>query len=274
MATPPIDDAAVEAPPGEKRMSLGEHLREARRRIMICAAAILIAAVIGFIFSGLVLDVLSRPIELVRENRGDTDPGSTGLMIQTVTGAFDLRMKVAFSIAIFLAAPVWLWQIWAYIMPAMTKKEKRYTLGFTLAAVPLFFLGCYVGFSVAPHVVEIMASFLPEGVNALYDYAYYYDFMFKLLLAVGVAFVIPVFLVALNLTGIMSGRDILKGWRVAILIATIFAAVTTPGADVTSMLLLAGILIVLYFLAALVCLLFDRRKRKRMDAFMAAESPA
>ena len=83
------------------------------------------------------------------------------------------------------------------------------------------------------------------------------------MMVVGVAFVLPVFLVALNLAGIMSGRAILKGWRVAILIATIFAALTTPAADIVSMLILGGILIVLYFAAALLSLLFDRRKRKR-----------
>jgi sec-independent protein translocase protein TatC len=82
-------------------------------------------------------------------------------------------------------------------------------------------------------------------------------------LVVGIAFVLPVFLVALNLAGVMTGRAILKGWRIAILIACLFAAITTPAADIFSMMLLAGILVVLYFAAALLSMLFDRRKRKR-----------
>ena len=77
------------------------------------------------------------------------------------------------------------------------------------------------------------------------------------------------FLVALNIAGVISGRDILKGWRVAVLVATIFAAVATPGADVVSMILLAGILVVLFFAAAAVSLVFDRRRRKREEAFLA-----
>ena len=114
-----------------------------------------------------------------------------------------------------------------------------------------------------------MAQFVPTGMAQFYRYDYYYDFVFKFLIVIGVAFVLPVFLVALNLAGIMSGRAILKGWRVAILIATAFAALATPAADVTSMLLLAGIMIVLYFLAAGLSLLFDRRRAKRESRLLA-----
>src|SRR3546814_4263135 len=84
---------------------------------------------------------------------------------------------------------------------------------------------------------------------------------------IGVAFVLPVFLVALNLAGVMSGKAILKGWRVAVLIATVFAALATPAADVISMLMLAGILVVLFFSAAFLSMLFDRRRRPRDAAW-------
>jgi sec-independent protein translocase protein TatC len=83
------------------------------------------------------------------------------------------------------------------------------------------------------------------------------------MIVIGVAFVLPVFLVALNVAGVMSGKAILKGWRVAILVASVFAALATPAADVVSMLMLAGILIVLFFAAAGVSMLFDRRKARR-----------
>ncbi len=117
-----------------------------------------------------------------------------------------------------------------------------------------------------PHVIELMWGFTPEGATNFYSAQEYYDFVFKLMIVIGISFVLPVFLVALNLAGVMSGRAILKGWRVAILIATIFAALATPAADVVSMLMLAGILIVLFFAAAGLSLLFDRRKRKQDTA--------
>lgn len=257
----------------EKRMSLVEHLQELRRRLMIAAAALIVAAVLAFFLTDPVLTLLKWPIDEVARNRG-VDAAPTTLMITSVTGGFDLRMKIAFTIGIFLTAPVWIWQIYAYIMPGMTKKEIRYTAWFTAAAVPLFFGGCATALWIAPHIVALMANFTPADYNASFDAKSYYDFIFKLLMSVGIAFLLPVLLVAINLAGVLSARDILKGWRVAVLIATIFAAVTTPGTDVTSMLILAGILIVLYFAAACLCLLFDRRRRKREDALLLPEGTA
>jgi sec-independent protein translocase protein TatC len=242
-------------------MSLAAHLIELRKRLLISAAALVVAMVIAFFITDPIIDYIQRPFDVVEEAKGGG--GLVGLTFSSVTAPFDLRMRIAFSIGIFLAAPVWLWQVWAFLMPGLTRKEIKYTLGFVGAAIPLFFAGCYVATILVPHVIELMAGFTPEGGNNLYEASKFYDFVFKLMMVVGVAFVLPVFLVALNLAGIMSGKTIIKGWRVAILIATVFAALTTPAADVVSMLILAGILIVLFFAAALLSLIFDRRKRKR-----------
>jgi sec-independent protein translocase protein TatC len=159
-------------------------------------------------------------------------------------------------------------------MPGLTRKEKLYTAGFVGAAVPLFFAGCATGLYVMPNIVGLMAGFVPDGAAAFYDAIYYYDFVFKLLLFVGVAYVLPVFLVALNLAGILSGKAILGGWRIAVVIAVVFASLATPPADVSTTLLLAGILTVLYFAAAGLSLLFDRRKAKRADTFLPPEASA
>ncbi|MFF2633629.1 twin-arginine translocase subunit TatC [Microbacterium sp. NPDC058021] len=251
-------------------MSLGAHLLELRKRLMIAAAALVVGMVVAFFVTGPVIEWITGPIRVIAEQRGDD---FSALNFGTVTSAFDLRMRIAFSIGLFLSAPVWLWQIWAFIMPGLTRKEIRYTVGFVAAAIPLFFAGCYVGMLVVPHVIEVMWSFTPEGGVNFYNAAEYYDFVFKLMIVIGISFVLPVFLVALNLAGIMSGRAILKGWRAAVLIATIFAAIATPAADAVSMLLLAGILVVLFFAAAGLSLLFDRRRRKR-DAALLPSGPA
>jgi len=241
-------------------MSLKGHLVELRKRLFIAAAALVVAMIVSFFLTDWVINFITEPIRIIAEKRGDD---FAALNFGTVTSSFDLRVRMAFTIGIFLSAPVWLWQVWAFIMPGLTRKEIRYTVGFICAAVPLFFAGCYVGILIVPHVIELMFSFTPDGSVNFYAAKEYYDFVFKLLLVIGVSFVLPVFLVALNFAGVMSGRTILKGWRVAILIATVFAALATPAADVVSMLMLAGILIVLYFAAAGLSLLFDRRKRKR-----------
>lgn len=240
-------------------MSLGDHLREFRNRLMISAAGLLAGMIIAFIVTDPIIAFIAEPINRIAEKSDQL----VALTFDSVTSPFDLRMRMAFSIGIFLSAPVWMWQVWAFIMPGLTRKEIKYTLGFLGAALPLFFAGCYVGTQIVPHVIELMASFTPEGAQNLYTARQYYDFVFKMMMVIGVAFVLPVFLVALNFAGILSGRAILKGWRVAVLIAFTFSALATPAADVVSMLLLAGMLTVLFFAAAGLSLLLDRRKRKR-----------
>ena len=252
-------------------MSLGAHLLELRRRLVISAIALIVSMVVAFVITDPIIDWLTEPIRMIADQRGDD---FAALNFGSVTGPFDMRMRIAFSIGIFLSAPVWLWQIWAFIMPGLTRKEIRYTVGFVAAAVPLFFGGCYVGVWVMPHVIEVMWSFTPDGAANLYNAVDYYDFVFKLMIVIGISFVLPVFLVALNLAGIMSGRAILKSWRTAVLIATIFAAVATPAADVISMLMLAGILVVLFFAAAGLSMIFDRRKAKRDTGILPPAGPA
>ncbi|HWM15614.1 MAG TPA: twin-arginine translocase subunit TatC [Microbacterium sp.] len=242
-------------------MSLGQHLVELRKRLVIAAAALVVGMIIAFFITDWVIWLITEPIRVIAETTGDA--AKVQLMFSTVTAAFDLKLRMSFAIGLMISAPIWLWQIWAFIMPGLTRKEVRYTIGFLAAAIPLFFAGCYVGLTVMPHIVEIMASFVPDGGASFYDAQYYYDFVFKLLIFIGVAFVLPVFLVALNLAGVMSGMGILKGWRVAVIVATVFAGFATPAADVISMLLLAGILVLLFFAAAGISLLFDRRKAKR-----------
>ncbi len=250
-------------PVREKRMSLAQHLLELRKRLMIAAAAIGVGMVIAFAITDPVLQVITQPIRDVAQARGDS--AQVELMFSTVTSAFDLRLRMAFAIGLLLSAPVWLWQVWAFVMPGLTRKEIGYTIGFVGAAVPLFFGGCAVAVMILPHIVELMSTFVPDGGAAFYDASYYYDFVFKLLIVVGVAFVMPVFLVALNVAGVVSGRAILRGWRVAVLVSVIFAALATPSADVTSMLLLAGVLVVLFLAAAGVSMIFDRRRARRAD---------
>ncbi|MFS0867594.1 twin-arginine translocase subunit TatC [Microbacterium sp. 179-B 1A2 NHS] len=249
-------------------MSLGDHLREFRRRLLIAAAALVVGMVAAFFFAERIIWAITEPIRIVAERRGDG--ADVGLMFDTVTSGFDLQIRIAFAVGLMVSAPVWLWQIWAFLMPGLTRKEVRYTIGFVAAAVPLFFAGAYFGWLVMPHLVELMAGFTPEGAANWYQAKYYYDFVLKLLLVVGVSFVTPVFLVALNLAGVMTGREIMKGWRIAIVIATVFAGAATPAADIVSMLVLAAILTVLFFAAAGLSMLFDRRRRKRDAALLGA----
>jgi sec-independent protein translocase protein TatC len=152
-------------------------------------------------------------------------------------------------------------------MPGLKKNEKRYAVGFLGSAVPLFLAGCAAGWYVLPHTVVLLTGFAPEGTTALLTARTYFDFVLKLILVIGVAFVLPVFLVLLNFAGVLSAVAILKGWRIAILTITVFTAIATPAADVLSMFLLAVPMVLLYFASAGVAWLHDRRVRRTRQQF-------
>jgi sec-independent protein translocase protein TatC len=262
-----VDAASVHASPRSRALPLMAHLAELRRRLVIAAVAVVVGMVIAFLTTDWLIGLLNEPIRTVAASEGRAISGSalTALNFDTVTSGFDLRMRIAFAIGLLVSAPVWLWQIWAFVMPGLTRREIRYTWGFLGAAIPLFFGGCAIGCLIIPHVISLMSNFVPDSSALLFKYDTYYDFVFKFFIVLGCAFVLPVFLVALNFAGVVSGKAILRGWRMAVVAAAVFAALATPAADVTSMLMLAGILVLLYIAAALVSLLVDRRRRRRAN---------
>ncbi|MDI2098197.1 twin-arginine translocase subunit TatC [Ruicaihuangia caeni] len=240
-------------------MSLGEHLLELRKRLFISAAAIVAAAVGGFIVADWVWARLREPVLRIAEEQGRT----AEISYTYVTEAFDTRLQIAFAVGLVIASPVWLYQIWAFLMPALQRREKQFAIGFLGSAVPLFLGGCLAGWLVLPNMVTLLTSFAPAEDVSLLTAKTYLDFTIKLLLAVGVAFVLPVFLVLLNFARVLSAQAILKGWRVAVLVIAVFTAMATPAADVLSMFLLMIPMVLLYFIAAGVAWLHDRRMAKR-----------
>ncbi|PWC07894.1 twin-arginine translocase subunit TatC [Mycetocola zhujimingii] len=242
-------------------MSLGEHLVELRKRLFIIAAGVVIAMIGGFVLSEWAIRMMAAPITEIAVERGQAL-----LNFDAVTGAFDLRMKVALTLGIVISSPIWLYQIWAFLVPGLTRKEIGYALGFLLSAVPLFLAGCAAGWLIMPHIVELMVGFTPAEASNFFNAGIYFDFVLKLLLAIGIAFVVPVFLVLLNFVGVLSAATIIKSWRIAVLVIAVFCAISTPAADVISMFLLAIPMIILYFAAYGVAYVHDRRAAKRQAA--------
>lgn len=235
-------------------MSLGAHFIELRNRLFISAIAIAVGLVAGWFLSEHVWRVLLIPLDAIAEKTGRT----AQITYSDIASGFDLTVQIALFIAVLIASPVWLYQIWAFIVPGLTKREKWYAVGFLGAAVPLFLAGIYAGWSVLPNIVQLMATFQFEESAFNMDARKYLDFTTKLMLAVGVGFVMPVLLVLLNFVGILRGKSILKSWRMAILLIVLFAAITTPAADLMSMFLLAAPIVVLYFVAAGIAIWHDR----------------
>ncbi len=251
-------------------MSLGSHLVELRKRLVRAAIAIVLGGIAGWFLADLAWDYLSTPVGVIAEARS----GSASINYSGISTAFDIRFQVAITIGIVISSPVWLYQIFAFLVPGLTGREKRFTFGFFFSAVPLFVGGCAAGFIVMPHIVELMSTFVPADGTNFFEAKYYLDFVLKLVLATGVAFVLPVFLVLLNFIGILQGRSILRGWRWAILAITLFTAIATPAADVVSMFMLAIPMVVLYFVAVGIAIWHDRIVARRADALAGAPAAA
>lgn len=250
-------------------MSLGAHLLELRKRLFIAAIGIVVGAIAGWFLSDFVLDAIRGPITEIGEQQGRV----ASINWDNIGGAFDLKVQIALTIGFVVSSPVWLYQIWAFLVPGLTRREKVYSVGFLGASIPLFLAGCVAGWYVLPHIVVLLASFAPSEDTNLITARGYYDFVLKLVLAVGIAFVLPVFLVLLNFVGVLSASSIIKSWRIAILAIVLFTAIATPAADPTAMILLAIPMVVLYFAAYGVAWIHDWRVARasaRLETELAA----
>lgn len=236
-------------------MSLGQHLVEARKRLGIIGLSVVLAAIGAWFLADPVWAALSAPVLEIATSRDR----NAEINYTSVTEAFDTKIAIAIVLGIVMAAPVWLYQIWAFFVPALMRKERRYALGFLASAVPLFFAGVAMGWWILPNVVVLLTGFAPQETATLLSARVYLDFSLKFVLAIGVGFVLPVFLVLFNFIGVLSASSIIKGWRWAVVVIALFTALATPAADIVSMVLLAIPMIVLYFLSAGVAWLHDRR---------------
>jgi len=245
------------------KMPLLEHLREFRKRVVKSSAAISLAALIGWFFYNEIITKLAQPVcDLAAAQRtGSNTCGS--LYINGVLGPLNLQIKVALLTGVILGAPIWLYQLWAFIAPALHRKEKRNSIFFFIAATPFFAAGTYLGYSILPVAIKVLFGFTPQSLTNLVKFDDYLDFVMRAILLFGIAFELPVFLVTFNLIGFLSGKAILRPWRIWVFCIVLFVAGFTPSADPLSMILLAVPLILLYLISGVFALWNDKRRAKK-----------
>lgn len=244
-------------------MPLLDHLRELRKRIMRSAFAILIFSIAGWYFYNDIIVGLSSPVCDLRAAQESGKEYCGSLYISGVLGPLNLQIKVALLTGIIAAAPIWLFQLWAFIAPGLHKKEKRNSIFFVIAATPFFTAGAWLGYAILPAAVKVLFGFTPESLNNLVKFDDYLDFVLRLILLFGLAFELPVFLISLNLIGFLRGQTILKPWRIWVFSIVLFTAAFTPTADPLTMAFLAVPLIALYFASGVFALLNDKRRDKK-----------
>lgn len=248
------------------RMPLIEHLRELRRRVFKSALAITIGAGIGWVYYNPIITKLAEPVCDLKKAQEEGAASCGALYINGVLGPLNLQIKVAILAGVIITAPIWLYQLWAFIAPALHRKEKRNSIFFIGAATPFFAIGAVLGYSVLPMAIKVLFGFTPDALNNLVKFDDFLDFVLRMILLFGVAFELPVFLLTFNLIGFLSGKTILKPWRVWVFGICLFVASFSPTADPLSMLMLALPLIGFYFLAGGISLLNDRRRAKKSES--------
>jgi sec-independent protein translocase protein TatC len=237
------------------------HLRELRKRAFLAALGLVVGAVLGWFLYTPVFEALQRPLLDAADDAGkDVLLNFTGL-----ASALDMKIKVSLFLGAIVSCPWWLYQLWAFITPGLTGKERRYAVGFIGAAVPLFVAGGYLAWSLLPRAVVLLTNFVPKGAANFTDAQGYLSFVMRLILAFGLAFVFPVIMVALSFSGVVKGRTWLAGWRWAIFLIFLFSAIMTPTPDAITMILVALPMCVLFFVAIGIAEIHDRR-RARNDA--------
>ncbi|GAA0419779.1 twin-arginine translocase subunit TatC [Streptomyces luteireticuli] len=255
----------------EGRMPLAEHLRELRNRLAKSVIAIVIISIVSAVYYREIIEVFQRPIqdavgcdfslsELLKKKSDTTVPCAT-LTMSGLTGPFALVMKVSLVSGLVLSCPVWLYQLWAFLAPGLHRKEKKYALSFVAAGVPLFAGGAWFAYTVLPAAAKALIGFTPQGVNNLLPLDDLLDLIMRLVIVFGISFELPLLLMLLNFSGILTGRRMLGWWRGMIMGVTIFAAVATPTVDPYSMFALAGPIVALYFIAVGIALLNDKRRK-------------
>ncbi|MSO34673.1 MAG: twin-arginine translocase subunit TatC [Candidatus Nanopelagicaceae bacterium] len=247
-------------------MPLLDHLRELRKRIMRAAFFIFIFSILGFVYYDQIITTLAEPVCDLKlaQSSGSNNCGS--LFISGVLGPLNLQVKVAFLTGVIISAPFWLYQLWAFIAPALHRKERRKSVLFIIAATPFFTLGAALAYYILPIAIRVLFGFTPDSLNNLVRFDDYLSFVLRIILIFGLAFELPVFLVSLNLIGVLSGKAILKPWRFAIFGITLFVAAFSPTADPLSMAALALPLILFYFGAGGIALLVDKKRDKKSQA--------
>jgi sec-independent protein translocase protein TatC len=246
------------------RMALADHLRELRARIIRSVTVLVVAFFIALFFYDQLLDLVLDPYNQARASLGSSV--STEAYVKGATGPLLMQMKLCGMAALVVCSPYWLLQIWGFIVPGLHDNEKRWTRIFASIAGPLFIVGVLVGYYVLPKGLDVLIGFTPGSLTNLVEFNDYFSFFTRMLLVFGIAFEIPLFVILLNLAGVVSGRMLGKHRPWIVIGTMIFAAVATPSTDPFSMLMLAIPMLILFFIAEVIARIIDRRRGRGRDS--------
>jgi sec-independent protein translocase protein TatC len=239
-------------------MTLVEHIRELRTRLFRASIAVLVGFAVGFYFS----QKLFNFIEIPYCDLNLSGDGKCAFLQLSATDGVLIKLKLSLWAGLVVSAPIWLYQLWAFIAPGLHKHERRWAYAFGGIAGPLFILGAGLAAAVLPKSLHFILQFGVTTPQAL-EVTSYISFVTNLVLLFGLSFEFPVLLLLLNFAGVATGKRMLGWWRVVIFVCFAFAAIVTPDPSPFGMTLLATALSLLYFMAVGVALINDRRRKRK-----------
>lgn len=247
-------------PDPEGRMPLIEHIRELRRRIVRALLGLALGTAVGFLVFNPVWDFLKRPwCQLPAAHRLGNGKTCT-LVYSGITEGFFLHLKIAVIIGAVVSAPIWLYQLWAFIAPGLYRRERKWTYIFVGASVPLFAAGAALAYLTLDKGLKVLTGFAPADSTALISIGNYLSYLIGMLFVFGLTMELPLLVVILNMAGVLSHARIRK-WRRGIIFGIfVFTAITVPNPDPFTMLALAIPTIVVFEVAELLTWLHDKRK--------------
>ena len=243
--------------------TLLSHLMELRTRLIRISIAVIGVFVILLPFSQKIFVVVSKPLV-------DVLPGQK-MIATAVASPLLTPFKLTFFVALFVAMPVVLYQVWAFVAPGLYKREKRFAFPLLGSSIVLFYAGiAFAYFVVFELVFGFFASVTPQSVEMMTDIAAYLDFITKIFLAFGLAFEVPIATVLVVWTGLTTPEKLGKARPYVFLMAFVIGMFLTPP-DVISQTLLAVPVYLLYELGIVMSKLFVRQRSKKPDEAVAAE---
>jgi len=243
-------------------MSLGEHLGELRMRLIRSIIAVALGASAILAFYDPVLQFLTRPYRQLCKDRPDFNCDGSLFALGPLDG-LAARMRIAGYGGLIVALPVILWQLWRFIVPALNKKEKQYTIPFIVSSVVLFATGGALAYWTLSKALEFLISWSGTEVNQAFQITKYVSLVILMILAFGVGFLTPLLIVFLQLVGVVTPKTLIKQWRIAIVAIFFVAAVITPSGDPITLMALALPLTFLYFVAILIGFIAIRKRARR-----------
>jgi sec-independent protein translocase protein TatC len=258
----------------EGRMPVLDHLRELRRRIVTILVIVAVGAVLGWYLYPHTLELLRHPYCSVPEKYRYT-PKGVGNCVLIYHGALDgftTRLKVSVISGAVFTGPLWLYQIWAFIMPGLRKNERKYTLVFVVASTILFVAGMALAYAVLSKGLRLLLEQAGSGTQAQLTVSDYISFVTLMLVVFGAAFELPLLVVMANFARVLPYRLLRRSRRVAVFLIFLFAAVATPSTDPFTMCAMAIPMVVLFEAAIQVARINDRRRARRKAEEQAAEA--